>query len=90
MISKKRIRIILVLLILDITVFWIAWLVGDHQSIFRLALFLLQVVLWILYFRSRRCPFCHRYGGLLFYWSDEDAGHCRHCGQLVKFKENQE
>lgn len=89
MISKRRMNILASLIIIDLVVFTVAAFVGEQRSILRRILLLLQVVLWILYLCSARCPYCPRFG-LSFGWKDTDAGHCKYCGRLVEFKEHQD
>ncbi len=88
MISRKRFIIIRILPIAVLFAFMVSTFIYEHNSIWRWVLFLIQPGLWYLYYRSYRCPHCHRYG-LRFHLSDEDAGNCKYCGKLVEWKESQ-
>lgn len=94
MISKKRLKILSALILIDITILTIAVLAVERTLSFVewipfLLLYLLLIVLWVLYLYSSRCPYCHR-RGLRFRWKDTDAGYCNYCGKLVEFKEHQD
>lgn len=89
MISRNRLIFIAVLIEADLLIFTMLSFVGEPQSIWRWMLWVFQLVLWILFYASARCPFCHRFG-LHFRWSDEAPGYCKYCGQYVEFKEYQD
>ena len=88
MISRKRLIILPILIVIVASALLFTSFAGENQSIGYLILVFIEAILMFLNIRSYRCPHCHRYG-LRFHLSDEDAGNCKYCGKLVEWKESQ-
>ena len=91
MISKKRWRILISLIGIDMTVLAIvASIVEGPSSFFEWILYvllsLLLIELFALFHYSARCPYCHR-RGLRLRWKATDAGYCHYCGKHVEYLE---